>query len=36
MSQLIDAIVQECKAAGIETLPPERLAALAEEWRTRA
>jgi len=32
MSQLIDAIVQECKAAGIETLPPEEIARLESEW----
>ena len=33
MSRLIDYIVQDCKALGIETLPPDRLAALKEDWR---
>ena len=32
MSRLIDNIVQDCKAAGIETLPPERLWMLTEQW----
>ena len=32
MSRLIDNIVQDCKALGIETLPPEKLALLKEEW----
>ena len=30
MSILIDRLVQDCKALGIETLPPEKLAALTE------
>ena len=33
MSRLIDLIIQDCKACGIETLPPERLAAMVEQWR---
>ena len=33
MSRLIDNIVQDCKAQGIETLTPEELARLTEEWR---
>lgn len=33
MSRLIDGIVQDCKALGIETLTPEKLALLKEEWR---
>lgn len=33
MSRLIDNIVQDCKALGIETLPPEKLALLKEEWQ---
>lgn len=32
MSALIDNIVQDCKALGIETLPPDKLALLKEEW----
>jgi hypothetical protein len=32
MSRLIDLIIQDCKACGIETLPPERLAAMVEQW----
>lgn len=32
MAQLIDLIVQDCKAQGIETMTPRELAALEEEW----
>lgn len=32
MSRLLDSIVQDCKDLGIETLPPEKLAAMKEEW----
>ena len=32
MSRLIDSIVEDCKALGIETLTPEQLAAIKEEW----
>lgn len=32
MSRLIDYIVADCKAMGIETLPPDKLALLKEEW----
>lgn len=32
MSRLIDLIVEDCRAVGIETLPPHRLDALKEEW----
>lgn len=32
MSRLIDAIVRDCKDAGIETLPPDKLGAMMEEW----
>lgn len=32
MSRLIDMIIQDCKGCGIETLPPERLAGMLEEW----
>lgn len=33
MSQLIDVIVEECKALGIETKTPRELALLKEEWQ---
>jgi len=33
MSVLIDYIVSECKELGIETMPPEELKALKNEWR---
>lgn len=33
MSRLIDNIVQDCKAVGIETLTPEELARLKEDWK---
>lgn len=32
MARLIDMIVEDCKLQGIETLPPDRLALLTEEW----
>lgn len=32
MSRLIDNLVQDCKAVGIETMPPDKLAALLGEW----
>lgn len=33
MARLIDSIVQDCQAVGIETMPPDRLAALLQDWR---
>ena len=33
MSHLIDMAVQDCQEQGIETLPPEKLAGMMEEWR---
>ena len=33
MSQLIDNLVQDCKALDIETMTPDKLALLVEEWR---
>ncbi len=33
MSQLIDNIVQDCKALGIETKPDEEIASLLGEWK---
>lgn len=32
MSRLINLIVDECKEAGIETVPPQRLQAMMDEW----
>ena len=32
MARFIDNLVQDCKALGIETLSPERLEAMKEEW----
>lgn len=32
MARLIDAVVQDCKDAGIETLSPDKLALLKEGW----
>lgn len=32
MSRLIDNLVADCKSLGIETLPPEKLAAMTNEW----
>ncbi len=33
MSRLIDNIVQDCKAVGIETLTPEELLRIKEDWK---
>ena len=33
MARLIDHIIQDCKAMGIETLPPDELVRLKEDWR---
>lgn len=33
MSRLIDLLVQDCKALGIETMSEEKLSLLKEEWR---
>lgn len=32
MSALIDQLITECKAFGIETLPPEQLAGMVDRW----
>lgn len=32
MSRLIDMVVQDCKDQSIETLPPDKLAGMMEEW----
>ena len=32
MSRLIDNCIQDCKAVGIETLPPDKIQLLKEEW----
>lgn len=33
MARLIDRIVEDCKACGIETLPPEKLEMMKKEWK---
>lgn len=33
MARLIDNLIQDCKALDIETLPPDKLELLKEEWR---
>lgn len=33
MSLLIDGLIQDCKALGIETLPPYKLDAMMKEWK---
>lgn len=33
MARLIDGLIDEAKALGIETLPPDELARLKEEWK---
>lgn len=33
MGRLIDMVIEDCKAQGIETLPPDTIAAMKEEWR---
>lgn len=35
MSQLIDNLVQDCKALDIETLPPDKLSAMMEGWNAQ-
>lgn len=32
MSRLIDNCIQDCKSVGVETLPPDKIAMLKEEW----
>lgn len=32
MSRMIDNLIQDCQAVGIETMPPDELAALLEGW----
>lgn len=33
MSRLIDAVVQDCKAVGIETMPPDEVDSLISSWK---
>lgn len=33
MSRLIDSLVQDCHAQGIETMPPDELKGLIEQWK---
>ena len=35
MAALIDHIIQDCKAVGIETLPPEKIAAMNAAWENK-
>ena len=35
IARLIDAVVQDCKALGIETMPPAELAQLMSAWEER-
>ena len=35
MSRLIDSVVEDCKAVGVETLPPEKLTAMKEDWNAQ-
>ena len=32
MSRLLDSVIEDCKAIGVETLPPDKLALLKEDW----
>ena len=32
MARLIDLIIAECKVAGVEYLPPDKINAMLEEW----
>ena len=32
MSRLIDNCIQDCKSVGVETLPPDKIQAMKEEW----
>ena len=32
MSRLIDNCIQDCKAVGIEVLPPDKIQAMKEAW----
>lgn len=32
MARFIDGIIQDCKAVGVETLPPDKLEAMLEGW----
>lgn len=32
MSRLIDSVIDECKLVGIETIPPDKLKRMMEEW----
>lgn len=33
MARFIDGIIQDCKAVGVETLPPDKLEAMLEGWK---
>ena len=35
MSRLIDGLIQDCRSLNIETLPPDKLALMMEEWNVK-
>lgn len=35
MSELIDNLIQDCEAVGVETLPPDKIALLKEDWNAQ-
>jgi hypothetical protein len=35
MSRLIDSVVEDCKAVGVETLSPDRLESMKEDWNAQ-
>lgn len=35
MSRLIDNLIQDCEAVGVETLPPDKVALLKEDWNAQ-
>lgn len=35
MSRLIDNLIQDCRAVGVETLPPDKVALLKEDWNAQ-
>lgn len=32
MSRLLDSVIEDCRAVGVETLPPDKVALLKEDW----
>lgn len=35
MSRLLDSVIEDCKAVGVETLPPDKVALLKEDWNAQ-